>query len=76
MTFQGIMKEVMDRLQAKRSRLPPLLRQHKGRSVIDDTSIVIMKRLISGSGTTTSTMIVCTPPRPTSVDIVCGGLFS
>jgi hypothetical protein len=62
MTFQGIMEEVMDRLQAKRSRLPPLLRQHKGQSVVDDTSIVIMKRLISGSGTTTSTMIVCTPP--------------
>jgi hypothetical protein len=42
-------------------RLPPLLRQHEDQSIIDDTSIVIVKWLISGCGTTTSMTIACTP---------------
>jgi hypothetical protein len=39
----------------------PLLRQHEGQSVFDDTSIVIVKRVISGCSTTTSMIIACTP---------------
>jgi hypothetical protein len=60
MAFQGVMEEAMSMLQAKKLRLPPLLHQHEGQSVIDDTSIVTMNRLISDYDTTTLTMIVCT----------------
>jgi hypothetical protein len=55
-------------------RLPPLLHQHDGRSVVDTTSIVIVKRLISGCGTTTSTMISYTR-HSSAGGIVCKRLF-
>jgi hypothetical protein len=56
--------------------LLPLLRQHESQSIVDDTSTVIVKRLISGCGTTTSMMIAYTPCPTSAGGIVCGGLFS
>jgi hypothetical protein len=38
----------------------PLHHQHDGQSVIDATSTMIVMRLLSDCGTTTSMMIACT----------------
>jgi hypothetical protein len=60
MMFQGVMEEGMGMLQAEEVATAVLLRQHKGQNVIDDTSTVIVKRVISGCSITTSMMIAYT----------------
>jgi hypothetical protein len=60
MMFQGVMEEGMDMLQAEEVAAAVLLHQHKGQNVIDDTSTVIVKRVISGCSITTSMMIAYT----------------
>jgi hypothetical protein len=52
-----------------------ILHQPDGRNLIYATSIVIVKQLILGCGTTTSTTIACTPHHTSARGIVCGGLF-
>jgi hypothetical protein len=50
MTFQGVMEEVISMLQAEEATV-----------VATSSSTMIVKRLISDCGTTTSMTIACTP---------------
>jgi hypothetical protein len=61
MMFQGVMEEGMGMLQVEEAAATVLFRQHKGQNIIDDTSTVIVKRVISGCSITTSMMIAYTP---------------
>jgi hypothetical protein len=69
--FLGIVDEAMIILQAEVAAAAVASRQHDGRSVVDVTSTVIVKRLILGCDTTTSMMIACTPRHTSVGGIVC-----
>jgi hypothetical protein len=55
------MEEDMSMLQSKEVATAASSSSTRGQSIVDDTSTVIVKRLISGCDTTTLTTIVCTP---------------